>query len=300
MKWYSNERERDVLSFDAADAMLAWSEANGLYTRGHCVYWGRDKLVQSWQKALNDQDLRDELQERAQDYLQHFKGRVSEYDMNNEMVHCHYYENRLSPQIRNDMFTWCQELDPGSRFYVNDYSILSGGDTDKYIKQIQGFIDAGVSLGGIGVQGHFGGRVNGDTVTKKLNQLAQFNLPIKITEFDANTKDEQAKARALVTLYCAAFAHPSVEGIYMWGFWERSHWRPNAAIWNSDWSETLAAKWYRELVFNRWWTDFEGKSDQDGIISIPVFLCDHMIAVNGREYPITVNREANNKVIDLR
>ncbi len=299
MKWYSNERERDVVDFSAADAMLDWSEANGLYTRGHCVYWGRDKLVQGWLKELNDVELRAELKERAHDYMQHFKGRVSEHDMNNEMVHCHYYKNRLGHDIRHQMFAWCKDFAPDARFYVNDYSILSGGDTDKYIRQIKDFIDAGVPVGGIGVQGHFGGRVNGNAVTQKLDQLAQFKLPIKVTEFDANTKDEQAKARALVTLYCAAFAHPAVEGIYMWGFWERSHWRPDAALWNADWTETLAAKWYRELVFNRWWSNLETTADRTGNCSVRVFHGDHEITVNGKKHALSVNQQSNGNTISL-
>jgi len=300
MKWYSNERERDVVTFADADAMLDWSEANGIYTRGHCVYWGRDQVVQGWIKELNDAELREELKERAHDYMQHFKDRVPEHDMNNEMVHCHYYANRLGPGIRHEMFSWCQELDPDTKLYVNDYSILSGGSTQQYIRQIKAFLEAGVPVAGIGVQGHFGKYVNGSDVTKKLNQLAQFKLPIKITEFDANTRNEAEKARALATLYCAAFAHPAVEGIYMWGFWERAHWRPKAAIWKGNWTETQAAKWYRELVFKHWWSNIDTTADSTGNCSVRVFHGDHEITVNGKKHTISVNSQANGKTITLR
>jgi endo-1,4-beta-xylanase len=34
------------------------------------------------------------------------------------------------------------------------------------------------------------------------------------------------------------FAHPSVEGILMWGFWQGKHWRPNAFLWKKDWTPT--------------------------------------------------------------
>lgn len=300
MKWYSNERERDVVDFAVADAMLSWSEANGLFTRGHCVYWGRDKLVQGWLKELSDDDLRSEIKERALDYMQHFKDRVPEHDMNNEMVHCHYYQKRLGSKIRHDMFSWCQEVDPETKLYVNDYSILSGGKTDAYVAQIKGFLSAGLPVAGIGVQGHFGSRVNGDAVKSKLDKLAQFNLPIKVTEFDANTKDQGDKALALVTLYSTAFAHPAVEGIYMWGFWEKMHWRPNAALWNADWSETLAAKWYRELVFNRWWTHSEGIADRMGQYTVRVFYGEHDVTVNGTSHTINVDRSTDNDVFNLQ
>ncbi|MDT8390185.1 MAG: endo-1,4-beta-xylanase [Lentisphaeria bacterium] len=300
MKWYSNEKERDVLTFSDAEAMLDWCEQNGLFTRGHCVYWGRDNLVQGWLKELDDASLREEIKERAHDYFRHFKDRVHEHDMNNEMVHCHYYKNRLGADIRKQMFDWCHELDPQARLYVNDYSILSGGATGKYIEQIKGFLAAGMPVGGIGVQGHFGGHVNGPAVKEKLDQLAQFGLPIKVTEFDANTKDQQAKAKALATLYITAFAHPAVEGVYMWGFWEKSHWRPNAALWNADWSETLAAKTYRDLVFKRWWTDYQGQANRVGHCDIRVFYGEHEVTVNGHTRRITVGKHEKDKLLDFR
>ncbi len=30
------------------------------------------------------------------------------------------------------------------------------------------------------------------------------------------------------------FSHEGVGGILMWGFWDKAHWRPNAAIVNGD------------------------------------------------------------------
>lgn len=288
MKWYANERQMGTISYAHADAMLDWSEKHGLYTRGHCVYWGRDTLVQKWQKELSNDALRQRLEQRAKDYLGHFKGRVSEYDMNNEMLHCHYYSNRLGPEIHRQMFEWCRQYDPDASFWVNDYSILSGGQTDRYIQQIDGFLKAGVKLGGIGVQGHFGSRVDGPGVRAKLDKLARFGLPIKVTEFDLNSKDEDAKALGLVTLYATAFAHPAVDGIYMWGFWQKSHWRPDAAIFNADWSPTLAARYYRKMLFERWWTDTTATADASGVCTVRVFYGRHDITFGSTSRQIDV------------
>ncbi len=288
MKWYANEGAKDKITYAHADAMLDWSEKNGLYTRGHCVYWGRDELVQKWQKDLDDNALRAKLEQRAKDYLAHFKGRVSEYDMNNEMLHCHYYSKRLGADIHRQMFEWCRQYGPDATFYVNDYSILSGGQTDNYIKQIDGFLKAGVKLGGIGVQGHFGKSVDAQQVRIKLDKLAKFGLPIKVTEFDANTKDENAKALALTTLYSTAFAHPAIEGLYMWGFWKKAHWRPDAAMYNADWSPTLAADYYREMVFKRWWTDATVTADDKGVCKVRVFYGKHDITLGSTTRSINV------------
>ena len=66
-----------------------------------------------------------------------------------------------------------------------------------------------------------------------LEKLSQFNLPIRITEFnlpgqhsryykDPNLRlseaEEKAKAQSLVDYYRIYFSYPRVEGILMWGF----------------------------------------------------------------------------------
>ena len=87
-------------------------------------------------------------------------------------------------------------------------------------------------------------------VKATLDTLARFDLPIKITEFDMNTKDEAAKARGVEALYRVCFAHPAVEGVLMWGFWQGRHWRPDAALWKKDWTPTPAAEVYHKLVYD--------------------------------------------------
>lgn len=292
LKWYSTERSPGKHRFEDADRMLDWCEQNGLALRGHAVYWGRDKLVPQWQKDMDDDALLAKLEERARTVMTRYRGRISEYDVNNEMVHCTYYRKRFGADIWRKMFAWCREADPDARLYVNDYSILTGGSLSKYCAQIQGFLDADMPVGGIGVQGHYGSKVNRQKALAVLDRLAQFGLPIAITEFDANTRDEAAQALALVTLYSTAFSHPAVDAILMWGFWEGAHWRPDAAMWRRDWTAKRAAHWYRELVFKRWWTDVEGVAGEDGIYRVRVFHGEHDVTADGTTRRVRVGANA--------
>jgi endo-1,4-beta-xylanase len=60
--------------------------------------------------------------------------------------------------------------------------------------------------------------------------LGSTGLPIWATEFDIAINDEDAKAQGYEDLFRLFFAHPSIEGVMMWGFWNKDHWRPAAAI----------------------------------------------------------------------
>src|SRR5687767_3914786 len=134
---------------------------------------------------MNNEELRRTLQQRAETITKRYQGRFAEYDLNNEMVHGNFYEQRLGPDITKQMADWMRAEDPNAILFLNDYDMLTGRRIRDYVAQIQKFRDQQVPLGGIGVQGHS----HGDTfdpaaVQNALDQLAQFNLPIRITEFN--------------------------------------------------------------------------------------------------------------------
>ncbi len=297
LKWHSTERRQGETSYADADRMLEWCEQNGIRMRGHCLFWGVDKYVQDWAKQLGADELRRTVERRAKEVTSRYRGRIVEYDVNNEMVHGHFYASRLGEEIRAQMFRWAQEGDPHAVLYVNDYSILSGGSLDAYEKQIKELLAMGTPVGGIGVQGHFGDSVDMAQVKASLDRLAQFNLPIRVTEFDINTDDEAEKARLLGEFYRTCFAHPAVEGILMWGFWEGAHWRPKAALWKRDFTPTPAALVYRDLVFDDWWTRWEGSADADGVCEVPAFFGRHMVEVNGAGKEVLLRKSA--RVVQL-
>ena len=298
LKWRATEARKDVYTYETADAILEWCEANGLRMRGHTIFWAH---APAWLKKMDAAELRAKLEQRARDVMTRYKGRIGEYDVNNEMILGRFPEDRLGETIRHDMFKWCREADPDAVLYVNDHSILNGIAIGAYEKQIADFLAAGVPVGGIGVQGHFeAGGVNPAQVAGNLDRLAKFNLPIKITEFDIDSKDEDIKARGLVDLYTVGFSHPAVDGILMWGFWEGAHWKPDAALWKKDWTPTKAAKAYRHLVYEKWWTKFEGTADEQGICEVPVFFGRHAVAVDGQPaQEVFLGRKEGKKTITV-
>lgn len=303
MKWPQLEREAGQLDYRAADRTLAWCEAHGLPMRGHCLTWEDPRRLPDWLKALDDAAFRIALRGHVRGMAARYRGRVQEWDVVNEMVDHTYLADRLGEGIRLDLFRWAQEGNPEAVLYLNDYSILQGYSRDRYIKQIRWFLDHGAPVGGIGCQGHVDADYDAGVLWETLERLAEFNLPIRITEFDIGmrwrewnaTRDDPERRQAIMEesygeafevykaerveeFYRLCFAHPSVNGILMWGFWRGRHWRPAAGFWLEDWSETPSVEAYRRLVFGEWWTEETVTLDAEGHGSVRVFYGTHAVS----------------------
>ena len=135
-------------------------------------------------------------------------------------------------------------------------------------------------LNGVGIQAHIGGApISPAEVLVELDRVAAIGLPIKITEFDINTPDEAMQADYTRDFYIAAFSHPAVNGITMWGFWEGRHWIPKAALMTKNWSPKPNYEAYLNLVRKEWWTRETGATDQAGKWSGRGFKGDYSITV---------------------
>ncbi len=73
-----------------------------------------------------------------------------------------------------------------------------------------------------------------------------------------NTDDEALQADYTRDFLILAFSHPAVVGVQVWGFWEKTHWRPRAAMYRADWTEKPNGRAYRSLVLDQWRTRSDG------------------------------------------
>jgi endo-1,4-beta-xylanase len=281
LKWLENEPQRGQVTYADADRGLDWSEKNyPLKMRGHTLFWEVTQWNSDWLKTLSPVELRSAVQQRATAVCSRYKGRIAEYDVLNEMLHDRFFRDRLGDGIVKEMFLGCRAADPNATLYVNDYGILSTWKLNEYVQLIRGLIAAGVPVGGIGIQAHrVVEKMTPSQIQTALETMAQFNLPIKITEVSVDGETEQAQAQNLVELYEIAFANAAVQGIYLWGFWENAHWKPQAALYRQDFTPKLGAIAYKDLVFNQWWTQETGVSNAQGEFTLRAFFGQHQITV---------------------
>jgi len=303
LKWYDTEVEYKVVDYYLADRIYELCKERNIPMRGHCMFWAKDKYIMPWLMELDNDELRATVARRATDVAKHFKGRIDEFDLNNEMINGDFFRRRLGYGIVSEMAWMVKAANPNARLYMNDYGVLveRGFNTDSYIMQIENLLANGVPVDGIGCQAHFVTSDKNDStgkavttsgrVQKTLDKLAKFNLPIKITECLVSADTEEGKAEELRRFFRICFAHPSVEAIVMWGFWEVGHWIPQSAMWKKDWTPTKQALAYRDLVFNKWWTKVSGKADKKGIYKANAFYGDYLITSGGETRKVTLRKK---------
>ena len=315
VKWKNMERRKGVVNYSFVDSILNWTEENNIPLRGHNIFWGTSEDVQPWVKELDKTELELTVKNRAESLTAHYKGRFAEYDLNNEMIHGNYYEEMLGPYITKRMAEWCKNSDTDAQLFLNDYDILTGKKLPEYLAHIRLLLSQGVPMAGIGVQGHLHAETFDRFQLKNaLDSLAQFHLPIRITEFNIpgqrskyyrdqiftmTDEEEELKAKELVDYYRICFAHPAVEGILMWGFWEGDNWIPVSSLYKKDWTPTPAAKAYRNLVYNEWWTKSNGKTDAKGEFSTPAFYGKYKVTVNGKTKTVDLTKAAGKVLVEF-
>ena len=279
----------DPATRDRYRRQIAWARGQGLRVKCHPILWSRfDWSPDAWSAARPDPAA---LRAATFDYLEALMGDlatrgVSEVDLLNEPVGFHEVEDVVrDPTLRAAWFERAHEIAPEIRLAVNEHAILSSGGNDAakqdaYAAQIGALLDAGAPLGMIGMQAHIGEDFTPpERLWEVLDRFAEFGLPLFVSEFDVNTEDERVQADYTRDFITACFAHPAVESVTLWGFWESQIWIGHAALWRADWTPKPNAVALRELLAETFHTRADLTTDADGVARVRGFLGSYDVTV---------------------
>lgn len=268
----------------------AWAQEHNLPTRGHCIIYPGYRFMPKAALALtnNPPALRQHLLEQIKETTLATKQfQFTEYDVCNELRHLTELPGLLGKEAVVEWYAEARKHAPQSRMAVNENTILtSAGNTEKeqenYLGWIRYLSEHGQRPDVIGMQGHFGEALTHPArVVEILDRFGKLGIPIHVTEFDINTRDEVAQGAYTRDFLTAVFSHPATEAITVWGFWEGRMWRPNGAMLRKDWSLKPNGKAWMDLVYSEWWTDETLRTDRAGKCRIRGFLGDYTATVNG-------------------
>jgi GH35 family endo-1,4-beta-xylanase/peptidoglycan/xylan/chitin deacetylase (PgdA/CDA1 family) len=274
-------------------AALHWLREHGLHVRGHVLVWPGWKNLPESIRRLRDTRKQKEIPALVLKHIAEItaatRDSVQEWDVLNEPFDNHDLMALFGADIMVDWFKAAAAGAPGVPLYLNDYSnhdIVADKPHCADFFKVARFLRAkGAPLGGLGLQGHIGAQPNPPVnVLAALGAYAEFKLPIRITEFDVDTEDEELQADYTRDFLILAYSHPAVVGVQHWGFWEKAHWRPRSALFRADWSEKPAAKVYRSLVLDQWRTRLQGTAGASGKVGGRGYHGDYVVTVeqNGK------------------
>jgi len=272
------------------DRMIDFCRSRDIGIRGHYLAWApvnaQHRKPTDYRK--HPDRLWPELSAHIDRMLAFTDGRLAEWDAINHIIG--WNETMASVTKSNAIYARVirhARDRTDTPLWVNEGSILPGGDRiEAYEAVIRYLVAHDARPDGIGFMGHFKEKTLRpiDGLWDVYERFAAFGLPLQLTEFDIDTKDEQLQADYLRDVMTLTFSHPSFNGIVMWGFWEGCHWRPDAALLRKDWSIKPAGAMWEELVFETWWTDETRTTDASGACTVPAFHGRHGVTVthNGR------------------
>ncbi|TWU66588.1 Endo-1,4-beta-xylanase Z precursor [Crateriforma conspicua] len=268
------------------NSTVPWLQENRISIRGHYIGWGSMNSPPIQRDFVDDVAAHKQwLWKHMQDILPATESFVDEWDTINHVVGFGqtYHQLYGDMQIDVDIMREARRLAPSLRHAINEGQILPGGSRrDAYQAVIENLNQHGQAPDVVGFMGHFDSAslTSPPDILALLDRYAKLCPHLQLTELDVDTgTDEALQADYLRDVMIASFSHPNIDAIVMWGFWENQHWKPNAALWRSDWSRKPAGDVFVDLVRNQWWTDTTVVTEADGSATVRGFMGDYQLSV---------------------
>ena len=275
MKFDALEPSRDSFSFGSADNLVSLAQQNNMAIRGHCLVWHAQ--LPTWVSSdgkKNDKNwTREEALEIMRNHItkvmQHYKGKVREWDVVNECLDDDQTTVRSNPTsydlrqqsvwqraIGDDYIEWAfkfaHEADPDAELYLNDYDVELQGKAKSlaFYNLAVSLKQKGIPIHGVGLQCHFStGEVDGVKLNRTIQRFAEAGLKCIITELDMGVPstssanlEEQARLYRMIT--DIVLKNDNCPSMVIWGIKDNDSWRSasNPLLYDSGMGKKSA--WY--------------------------------------------------------
>ena len=256
MKMDALQPSRGNFSFGSADQLVSLAQTNDMPVRGHCLVWHSQQpawLTSDGKK--NDKNwTRDEALEIMKDHItrvmQHYEGKVREWDVVNECLDDDQTTVRTSPgsyDLRkqsvwyqaigadyiDSAFVYAHRADPNAKLYLNDYGVELQGKAKSaaFYNLATRLKNNGIPIDGVGLQCHFSiGEVDSVKLDNTIRRFGAVGLECIITELDMgvpSTTDENLleQARNYRVVTDIMLNNNNCPTMVIWGIKDNDSWR---------------------------------------------------------------------------
>ncbi len=266
MKFDALEPSRNQFSYGSADNLVNFAQRHQMSMRGHCLVWHSQlpEWVSSDGKKNDKNWSRDEaldiLKTHITQVMQHFKGKVAEWDVVNECLDDDQTSIRSNPDgydlrttvwtraIGEDFidsaFVYAHRVDPDALLYLNDYGVELQGKakTTAFYNLAMRLKNSGIPIHGVGLQYHFSiGDVDSVKLENTIRRFGEAGPNCVITELDmgvpstsSQNLEEQARSYRVIT--DIVLNNDNCPHFVIWGLKDNDSWRSdsNPLLYNSS------------------------------------------------------------------
>jgi endo-1,4-beta-xylanase len=284
MKWQNTDKSDSCGTcwdpdYSEADSLIAWCHRNDLKVRGHNLFWNEKP---DWQPGcvlcMDSAQFRAAMKLRIDNAITHFKGKVDQWDVINEIIHGGaggglvvvpgYYAQMTKD---TNIFSWIiknvRAIDPNVQLAVNEYQVIEHtSDWRVYTDMIKQMKNSGGDIDIVGLEGHFSSLMNRADYSKKIDSIAinTNHKPIWLTEVDFQFT--VGKEDSLEELMRYAMANKDIGGLCLWMWWQGNRWRESytSFLVDSSFREVpLGARWLK-MKDSTWTTNTSGTTAANG------------------------------------
>jgi endo-1,4-beta-xylanase len=200
--------EENRYFWNDADSIVAFAQRNGLKVRGHNLCWHNQTPRWFFRDSTGKNVSKEVLLQRLKDHIttivNHYKGKIYAWDVVNEAIaddSVHYLRNSIWYQICGEdfiakAFEYAHSADPRAILFYNDYNEISPVKREKIYKLVKTLKDAGIPIGGVGLQGHWAiNEPSREQLDSTINKFADLGIKIQITELDISVYPKEHNAR---------------------------------------------------------------------------------------------------------
>ncbi len=253
---------------------LAWLKTNGISIRGHYLMqealdgWSRERLT-------DPAKLKSDLMESVRERITTIGDRVTEWDVINHPIAwqgAEMFAQKGPPldALGMEVFREARRLTQLPLCINEDQLFRPGKQQDGTYELLEKLKRQGVRVDGLGNQAHFHCSYlpSPEDLLRVTDRFTAVVPKQVVTEFDVVTNgDEGLAADYLRDSMIACFSHPAYDGFLLWGFWEGSHWIPEAALWKKDWTRKPIGGVWEDWIGKRWHSRETVTSDATGKIT---------------------------------
>lgn len=282
-KWSDSTRHK--MTYEAAD----WIKSNGFSLKGHYLLWGiLDKNYSQTPSRQGYFSFLDSIVRVIDTRVNRWED-ITTWDAINHPNGWNFnvptLKDSLGYQVYRDILNHLDQKFLEKEFIINETAILpsrynSRMARKKYALLLDHLESHQIPFDGIGFMSHFNPKseTKPEELIKLFDFYSKYDKPLHITEYDyrigkkgkkvvLTTADLMRQKQYTEDFLLAAFSHPAIESIFLWGFWERAHWFPGAALYDKKWNTKPNGMVYDSLVNKVWTTDVMLTSNEDGHIN---------------------------------